>query len=172
MKELAIALVAAGLLFGCVSEGDDPSADVQVETPQAETSMPAPTDSTEAPAVPAPLEVNTFSLQELADKGTLGCSVLLKRSEEDDDYVYFEGPELALMKVEQGWVEFLYDDGSRFGDDVRSLTSQDDSFTATVEITRGDKLGYEVTNIPAATIELQLGDEPPTVISAVGEVGC
>ncbi len=171
MKRIAIALslIATGFLFGCDNSGNI-AADGPSQT-ESETSQPAPVENSE-PVQAAPLEINTFSLAELAAKGGSGCSVLLKRSAQEDDYVLFDGPELGLMKVEGSWVEFFRDEGSAFGDETISLTSEDGRFALDVDIVRGDRIGSEVTNIPEATIELQLEDEPATVISAVGEVGC
>ncbi len=169
---VAFSLISAGLLFGC---GDRPDLAVgdtsQPGAEPIETSQPAPTNPG-APVQAAPLEINTFSLEELIEKGGLGCSVLLKRSVQDDDYVLFDGPELALMKVEGSWIEFFHDEGSAFGDEAIALTSQNGAFALRVDMVRGDRIGNEVSEISEATIELQLEDEPATVISAVGEVGC
>ena len=166
-----ISFLSLILLTGCGGETVSTSDPAQSNSDPAQTSQPAPVNPTEE-ATPPPLEINTFSSADLEAKGISGCSTLLKRSAEDDDYVLFEGPELALMKIEGSWVEFSYDPGSAFGDDVRSHTSEDGLFSLRVESPAGERIGYEVSDIPAATIELQLENEAKTVISAVGEIGC
>lgn len=166
-------LLTVELLFGCGSEvppneNGTPTSDAA----PTETSQLAPTETPEA-AEPAPLEVDSFSFAELQERWEGGCSVLLKRSAEDENYIYLEAPDLALMKIEGGWVEFAHDQGAGFGNPpVRSLTSTDGRYTLNIETVSGDKLGYEVNEIPQATLEIQLEDALPSVVSAVGEIGC
>ncbi len=108
---------------------------------------------------------------------------MLTESPDDTDYIYHEriqadgyGP--ALMKIEGGWVNFVPTapasdaEVNRFFEAPRFFESEDGDFTLIADTPLGERTGYEVSEIPNATLEIQYRDELATTVAAVGESGC
>lgn len=177
---LIATLLAVGLLSSC-NQPAPSDLSTAPDTPTPETSLPSETSSP-APippfSKPAPLEVNSFTLDDVLEQAGSGCSVLLRRSPEDTDYIFHEriqadgyGP--ALMKIEGDWVTFLpTTPAADTYAQTRTFESENGDFSLTADTALGERTGYEVAEIPNATLEVQYQSEPATTVLAVGESGC
>lgn len=83
------------------------------------------------------------------------------------------------MKLDGEWAEFPSDFGATVDgqttietDNPRTIVSNDGQFTLKVDVTRGDRIGEELIDIPTATLEVQAKNGSATAISGVGETGC
>jgi hypothetical protein len=160
----------ACLLVSCAGNRDHP-------TPIT-ASPPAPL-ATSPPVLPPAPEISRFPPQAAFDKVGYGCSLSLRRSPEDAYYLFYEANGLAVMQLNEAFAEFPSDFGATVNgqttiniDNFRTMVSKDGQFTLKVNVTRGERIGEELTDIPTATLEVQAKNGSATAISAVGETGC
>ena len=137
--------------------------------------IPLKEDSLES-TVPNDLEIDDFSLSEMSDRVGPGCSIILRRTANDEHFILHEGyleEGKATMKIEGSWVTFLPEHRIvGINQPVRSFISGDNQLQLTLETPAGQKTGQELTNIPEATIEILTDSGHTTMLSAVGEAGC
>jgi len=147
-------------------------------------SLESPPDATIPPALeipddvsaPTELEVNDFSLEELLTQVDRGCSIILRHTVADTNFIlhedYLEGG-VVTMKIADEWVTFSPESQVMgISQPIRTFVSEDNQHQLTVNTPGGKRIGYELTEIPNATIKIQQEDEPATILSAVGESGC
>ncbi len=176
-SSLFTGLFLACLLFSC--DGNSAQSPAPPPTSPVFTPVPTPTQpSTQPSPKTTALEVGDFSTEAALEKIGYGCSLSLKRTKEDANYVFFEGNGKALMSIEGNLVEFPSEFGSADSptplrpENPRTLVSNDGQYTLTLDVSYGDRIGEEVIDIPAATLEIQTENGSATAISAVGETGC
>ena len=126
--------------------------------------------------VPNSLEIEDFSLSEMSDRVGPGCSIVLRRTANDERFILHEGyleEGRATMKIAGSWVTFLPEHGVvGINQPVRSFMSEDNQLQLTLDTPAGKKTGQELTNIPEATIEILTDGGYTATLSAVGEAGC
>jgi hypothetical protein len=171
IKQLSILTRVTSLLFACLL--------LSCERPEGPvTSNTAPTVKQPEAAPPAP-EYALFTGQEAVDKVGYGCSLSLKRGEEYATYLFYEANGKAVMKLNGDWAEFPSDFGATVNgqttinpDNPRTMVSKDGEFTLKVDVTRGERIGEELIDIPTAKVEVQAKNGSTTSISGIGETGC
>ncbi len=123
------------------------------------------------------LEVDDFSSKEMLDQVGPGCSIVLRRTAEAENFILHENyleEGNASMKVAGNWITFL-PESFAVGisqHPTRTFVSEDNQLQLTLNTPAGERQGYELIDIPEATIEISAGDGTTTAISAVGEAGC
>jgi hypothetical protein len=184
---LFTSLLLACLLVSCggnTAQGpDSPTPALPTPSSPLPASLPAssastPTQTQPSSPEPAALEVGSFPTEVALEKIGYGCSLALKRTKENADYVFFEGNGKALMSIDGNLVEFPSDFGAADSPrpldpgNPRRLVSNEGQFTLNIDVSRGDRLDQELTDIPKATLKVASESGSATTASAVGETGC